>query len=42
MRLVLTLLARVFHGKKLMEFPFNVPSSDMRCDVDSGDIFVVV
>ena len=29
-------LARIFHGKKLVECPFNVPSSDFRCDIDSG------
>ena len=38
MRLLLTLLARVFHGKTLMEFPFNVPGSDMRCNIDSGNL----
>jgi hypothetical protein len=32
MRLLLTLLARIFHGKKLTEFPFSAPLtlSDMR------------
>ena len=38
MRLLLALLARVFHGKTLMEFPFNVPGSDMRCNIDSGNL----
>jgi hypothetical protein len=38
MRLLLTLLARIFHGKKLTEFPFKVPGSDMRCNIDSGNL----
>jgi hypothetical protein len=28
-------LARIFHGKKPVEFPFNATSSDFRCDIDS-------